>query len=502
MKKQRGNSSKVYSYFRTFMSSFLNSSKTIISGLGGVLIISSCNMAPMDYRPMVEIPHEYRLELKNADDSTTCANLRWWQEFNDVVLDQLIVDALANNNDLKIAIARVQEFFGLLGIVSSELFPQIDGTLDKTRQQLSLGAVTPLSPIYRRFNTYVAQFNAFYALDIWGKIKNSSDAAFNDYLAQVEVRRTVVLTLVTAVANSYIDLRKLDKQIEISINTLKTRIEAERIAKARFDGGLTSELEYKQAQSETESAIIAIKGFEILIPQQENLISVLIGKIPGPIPRGQTLNTMTMPPVIPVGIPSELLGRRPDILKAENDLIATNFRIGVARAAFFPDIVLTGYYGNQSIQLQDLLTSKFVSWAHSINLFQPIFTGGRLISQLEVAKAINNQAAYNYRQIILNAFREVNDALIAHKKNLELVVEQTKQVEIFQRYRYLAELQYNNGQSDYLNVLDAERRLFEAELLLADTEGDSYTSLINLYRALGGGWVIDADNLQMGLSNE
>jgi multidrug efflux system outer membrane protein len=480
----------------------LISARTLFACASFLLCFSSCNMAPMNHRPIVEIPNDYRLHLENSDESSTSANIKWWEQFDDVVLDRLIIEALANNNDLKIAIARVQEYFGLLGIVSSDLFPQIDGTVDKTRQQLSLETVPPLSPVYRRFNTYVAEINAFYELDIWGKIKNSSDAAYNDYLAQVEVRRTVVLTLVSSVANSYIQLRKLDKQIEISNNTLKTRIEAERIAKARFEGGLTSELEYKQAQSETESAIIAIKRLEILIPQQENLISVLIGSIPGPIPRGHTLDTMKMPPSIPVGIPSELLRQRPDILRAEDDVIASNFRIGVARAAFFPDIALTGYYGNRSADLHDLMTSKAVEWGTSINLFQPIFTGGRLISQLEVAKAINNEACYNYRQTILNALREVNDALIAHKKNLELVVEQKKQVEIFQRYRYLAELQYNNGHSDYLNVLDAERRLFEAQLLLADTEGDSFISLINLYKALGGGWVIDADNLNLGLSNE
>jgi len=472
---------------------------SVTLGVTIILSLTSCNMAPKFHRPKVEIPNHYRVELKSNPDTDhkSFANIRWWEQFHDPVLNDLILNALSNNNDLKIAVARVQEYNGILGVISSELFPQIGANLNKTRQQLSLETIQTIPSSFRRFNTYAATLNAAYELDIWGRIRSSSDAAYNDYLAQIEVRRTVVLMLVTRVASSYIELRKLDNQLEISVSTLTSRIEAERIAKARFDEGLTSELEYKQAQSETESAIIAIKLYEILIPQQENLISVLVGSPPGLIERGLTLETLGMPPNIPVGIPSELLYQRPDIHQAEDELVAANFRIGVARAAFFPDISLTGYYGNQSAELHNLLTSKALAFGTAANLFQPLFTGGRLISQLEIAKAIKSEACYRYRQTILNALQEVNDDLIAHKINLELVVEQKKQVEIFRRYRYLAELQYNNGQSDYLNVLDAERRLFEAQLLLADTEANSFTSLINLYKALGGGWIIEADNFSM-----
>lgn len=468
-----------------------------------LLLLTSCNLAPKYCPPRIDIPDNYRVELKNAtgpDFFYETANLKWWEQFQDEVLDDLIITALGNNNDLKIAVARVSEYRAILGIVSSELFPQVGGELNKTREQLSLATLPPLLPKYRRFDIYSGSVSAAYELDIWGKIKNRSDAAYNDYLAQIEVKRTVILTLVSAVADSYINLRKLDKQLEISKNTLKTRIESERIARLRFESGFTSELEYKQAQSETESAIIAIKRLEISIPVQENLISVLVGMAPTSIPRGKILDALVMAPTIPVGLPSDLLWQRPDIQRAEDDIIAANFRIGAARAEFFPDISLTGMYGNQSSQLHNLLTGNAVTWATSANLFQPIFAGGRLLSQLALAKSVRSETVYIYCQTILNALKEVNDALISHKMNLELVVEQTKQVKIFERYRYLAELQYNNGQSDYLNVLDAERRLFESQILLADTEANSFSSLINLYKALGGGWVIEAEHINEMLS--
>ena len=466
--------------------------------IGFVFFLTSCNLAPKYCPPRIDIPDSYRLELQNATPPEfVCktANIKWWEQFHDKVLDDLIITALGNNYDIKIAIARVDQYRAILGIVSSNLFPQVGGELNKTRQQLSLETFPPLSPQYRRFNVYSATISAAYELDIWGKIKNRSDAAYYDYLAQIEVKRTVILTLVSAVADSYVNLRKLDKQLEISKNTLKTRIESERIARLRFESGFTSELEYKQAQSETETAIIAIKRLEITIPVQENLISVLVGMAPTSITRGKILDALVMPPNIPVGLPSDLLWQRPDIQRAEDAIIASNYKIGEARAEFFPDITLTGMYGNQSSQLHNLFTGNAVTWATSANLFQPIFTGGRLLSQLELAKSVKSETVYIYCQTILNALKEVNDALISHKMNLELVIEQTKQVKIFERYRYLAELQYNNGQSDYLNVLDAERRLFESQLLLADTEANSFSSLINLYKALGGGWVIEAEHI-------
>lgn len=483
--------------------------KTSLTLVYMLILLQSCTLTPKYNRPNMDIPDDYRLHLNsekeeeesNYELNCKAANVRFWEQFGDPVLDQLIINALANNNDLKIAVARVDEFYGIVGIVSSALYPQLGGNVSKNRQQYSLRTEPPLSPIYRRVNTYSTLLNASYEIDIWGKIQSQSDSAYMDYLRQIEVRRTVVLTLVSQVANSYIQLIKFDKQLKISINTLNTRIEAERIARVRFEQGLTSELPLKQAQSETEAAVIAIKILEISIPQQENLISVLIGKPPESIERGKPLDMLIMPETVPVGLPSQLLSQRPDILEAEDLLIATNFDIGTAKAEFFPDFSLSAYFGNQSAKLKHLMDGKAVTFGVLIDMFQPIFTGGRLLAQLEVAKSRNNQALYNYLNIVLNALREVNDALIAHKKNLELVVEQANQVQIFKEYRYLAELQYNNGESDYLNVLDAERKLFEAELLLADREANGFISLINLYKALGGGWVIDADNFNRMVDN-
>lgn len=455
------------------------------------------------------MPKNYRVELEENQDDDICpdyslkeANIKWWEDLEDPVLNHLITQSLTNNYDLKIAVARVYEYFGMYGVVASRMYPQVNGDVYKSRQQYSLTTIPAPSPLFRRFNTFSALLEASFEFDIWGKLKCESASAFMNYLNQIEVRRTVVLTLVSQVAASYIELRKLDKQLEISVNTLKTRIEAEKIARARFREGLTSELPLKQAESETGSAIIAIDRLEIAIPQQENLISVLLGVPPGEIPRGKTIDDIVMPSNIPVGLPEQILNQRPDIIGAEERLIATNYDIGSARAAFLPDFSITAFYGNQSGQAHHLMEGKSLTWGTLGNVFQPLFTGGRLISELQIAKATNKEALYDYYNIVLNALKEVNDALIAHKKNLELVVEQQKQVKIFQKYRKLAELQYNNGESDYLNLLDAERRLFESELLLADTQGNSFTSLISLYKALGGGWVIDADNFNNMVSHE
>ncbi len=456
-----------------------------------LLGLSSCVFRKTYHRPPVCIPETWRIE---ANEASTLTNLNWWEQFGDPVLNQLIFLALKNNNDLKVAIARVDEYYGRLGVVSSELYPQITADGFKQRTQLPLDTVPPTPSEFRRFNTYQALLFASFEVDIWGRLHSASDAALAELLAQVETRRTVVLTLVTSVASSYVHLLQFDKQRKISIATAKTRQESERIAKVRYDEGLTSELEYKQAQSETLSAIIAIKQLEILIAEEENLISLLIGQAPDNIPRGVALDGLRRPPCIPTGLPGDLLNRRPDILEAEEILSATFSRIGEAKAAFFPDLTLTGFYGNQSSKLHNLFTSKALTWQYQFDLFQQVFSGFRLESQLYIAYAQNREALFTYFQTILFALKEVNDALISHKVEVELIEIQSQQVSVLEDYRRLANLQYDNGQIDYLTYLDSERRLFEAQLNFARVQSESFLSIIELYKALGGGWVIDADN--------
>ena len=440
--------------------------------------------------PKIDSPQSWRLP---ADESSTIANVDWWAQFNDPVLDDLIKIALENNYDLGVAVGRVYEFVARLGIARSYQFPEIDGTGSATRQESSLNIIAPPPLPLRTSNLFTVLLNLTFYLDIWGKIQNEVDASLADLLAQVDARRSVVLTVVSEVAASYVLLRQYDKQLEIAVETYNSRDYSYRLFKLRYEGGLISEMEVKQAEAEALNALVEVKQLQILIPQTENQLSILLGLNPGPIPRGLLLENMQLPPKIPAGLPSDLLEQRPDILQAEEQLIATNSRVAEAKTNFFPQISLTGTYGNQSVPLHRLFTGNSRTWQYGADVFQQIFNAGRISYEVEVEEGLRMQAIYNYYLVIQQAFREVDDALIAHKISLELKDILEKQVEVLKVYLHLANLQYENGQTDYLNVLDAERRLFAAQLQLVQFQADTFNSLIALYAALGGGWVVDAD---------
>jgi outer membrane protein, multidrug efflux system len=462
----------------------------IISCILAILLFVGCTIPSGSPPPDVEIPESWRF-LTN--EGCTCVNINWWMQFQDPVLDNLIVEALDNNKDLMVAIARVYEFAGLLGIENARLFPEIDGEATALRQEIS-AAVTPVPPGKSRTSNFFSIFlSAFYEVDLWGKIRSANRAAWQDLLASVENRRVVVLTLVTSVAGSYVTLRQYDKQLEISKATLHARQEATNYAQVRYDQGETSEMEVKQALFEQENALVRIKQLEILIAQQEDLISVLLGRSPGDIVRGSTLESFVLPPCVPAGLPSELLNQRPDILQAQHFVEAADARVSVAKTLYFPDITLTGNYGNESLHLRDLLTGRALTWQYAANVFEPIFTAGRIASQIEVAKAIELEALHTYEQTVLTAFQEVDDALIAHQVTLELLQIQFRRVEVLQDYLSLAKMRYSEGENDYLTVLDAERNLFAAQLDLAQTQSNTIVTLINIYKALGGGWIVAAD---------
>lgn len=460
------------------MSKFLISFLLLVS-------LSSCLLRPKYTPPYVDVPSEWRTE---SDPESVTANLWWWKQFQDPVLNELIVIAIANNYDLKVAVARVDEYYGRLGVVSSQLYPQINLTGLGIRQEVTLRTSPPTPPQFRYFNTFSTVLNTTYELDIWGRVHSATDAALAELLAQVEAQRTVVLTLVSATAGSYVRLRQFDKQLVIARQTYESREKSFRLAVIRHEGGLTSEMEVKQAESEMQTALLRIKDFELAIAVEENQLSVLLGWNPTSIMRGNTLDELTLPPCVPAGLPSDLLHQRPDILQAEDILMATGSRIGEAKAAFFPQISLTAAFGYQSTELGNLFTSQAELWQYGLSLIQPIFTGGRLTAQLEIARAQNREALFTYFNTIINAFKEVDDALIAHQKSLELVAIQQKQVGVLKDYLQLANKQYNAGQIEYLNVLDAERKLFESQLSLVQLQGDSFLTLIDLYKALGGGW--------------
>lgn len=451
---------------------------------------SACVMHKPYSRPCLDVPPAWRLSL---DERDATLNIKWWEQFQDPVLSDLIEEALQDNLDLKIAIARVQEFFAQYKIVRSQLFPQISGSASEFRQEQSL-ALSPVPPGGSRiFNTYNLGLNLNFEIDLWGRLLSQTETAWAIYCEKIEARRTVVLTLITSVAGTYITLCQYDKQLEIATKTLMSRVESYDLANERYLGGLTSELEVKQAESLVDSAKADVNRFEVLQQKTENLLCILLGRNPGPVERGATLTQLTMPFDVPTGLPSDVLENRPDILQAEELLIAANANIGQAFAQAFPSLSLTGVYGNASLELHDLLTGFSRTWQIGTSLFQSIYSGGRITAQIKEADAQFMEALYLYEQTVLQAFGEVNDALIAHQKALEISHILKHQIDVLDRYLLLARLQYDNGQTDYLNVLDAERSLFTAELTYAESVSNSFLSLVALYKALGGGWVVSAD---------
>jgi multidrug efflux system outer membrane protein len=333
-----------------------------------------------------------------------------------------------------------------------------------------------------------------FELDLWGKLRNATEAARAQLLATEENRRTVILTLVSQLANSYVQLLDLDQQLAVTRATLQTRSESVRINGLRFRAGLTSELDYQQAVAEYQNAAVQVPLLERQIGQQENAISLLLGRNPGTISRGVSLDRLAMPQV-PGGLPSELLERRPDIRGAEQQLIAANALIGVAKAAFFPSISLTGLFGVASTDLSDLFKGPSKTWQFAGALAQPIFTGGALTGQLQIAEAVQKQALLNYQQTIQTAFAEVDDSLIAVSKLRQQLKDEEAQVKALQRNLDLATLRYQNGYSDYLTVVDADRNLYSAQLQYVQSQGDLFSAMVSLYKAMGGGWIDEAERM-------
>ncbi len=461
----------------------------ISAALLAALTLAGCAVGPTYQRPEVPIPAQWQVDIQTAND---LANTTWWDQFRDPVLNNLIQTALQENKDVQIAAARVEEFMGRYGVIRSEQFPQVGANADAARTRTSESGSLPsgTNPI----NTFQVDLGVSFELDLWGKLRSATEAARAQLLATEEAKRTVILTLVSQLASSYVQLLDLDQQLAVTQATLKIRSESVRINDLRFKAGLISELDYQQAVAEYQNAAVQVPRLERFIGQQENAISLLLGRNPGKISRGVTLDQLALPQV-PGGLPSELLARRPDIQQAEQQLIAANALIGVAKAAFFPSISLTGLFGVASTDLSDLFKGPSKTWQFAGQLAQPIFTGGRLEGQLQAAEAVQQQALLNYQRVIQNAFAEVDDSLIAVSKLREQLKDQVAQVNALQRNVDLATLRYKNGYSDYLTVVDAERNLFTAQLQYVQDQGLLFVTLVNLYKALGGGWVNEAGKL-------
>jgi multidrug efflux system outer membrane protein len=445
-------------------------------------------MVGPDYvRPAVTLPDKWR-ELDGAQGESL-ANVPWWELFQDPVLHELIRTALAQNKDLLIATERIEEARALYGFTRADLWPKVDLYGAAGRQRIS-NEGTPALPSGADVedNLFAAGATATWELDLFGRIRRASEAQLALLYAAEQTRRAVVLALVGDVARAYVELRDFDRRLAISVSTLQSRRDYVELVRIRFEGGLTSELDFRQAEAELHRTASIVHEFERLVAQKENELSLLLGRNPGAIPRGREVTDLTLPPQVPAGLPSDLLERRPDLRTAEETLVASNARIGEAKALLYPSISLTGFFGYQSTELDDLLSAPARTWSFSANLLQPIFNAGQNQRRVEVAESQQRQTLFAYEQAILRALREVEDSLVGYRKAGERRVEETGRVTAERQVLALAELRYRGGVSNYLDVLDAQRSLFQAELSEIESIRDQFVALIQLYKALGGGW--------------
>jgi multidrug efflux system outer membrane protein len=453
------------------------------AGLCCLTLAGGCVQGPDYVKPTVEVPALYRF----GDPSVvgTAQQPEWWNAYRDQHVDALVHEALENNRDLRIAAARVDEFAAILAGTRSQGRPQIGYGLSANRsrasEQMIPDIVDPLS------TTFSSLLSASWEIDLWGRIRRETEAARANLLATEEAKQGVTLTLIASVIASYVTLLDLDEQQRVTEATIAGRKQSLEIFETRLEGGWVSEFEVSQVRGEYEAATAQLPLVRQAISLQENALSVLVGRNPGAIARVSDQDALGSP-AVPAGLPSELLIRRPDIRQAEQQLIASNALIGAARALFFPRISLTGLLGLASPSLGNLFTGSARTWSFTGDVTGPIYTGGGLQSAVDQAEARRDQSFANYELVIQNAFRDVEDSLAALRDTADVVATVQRRVATLQRSVELASARYENGYADYLDVLDAERSLFNAQLQLASARGDHERALIDLYRALGGDW--------------
>ena len=448
-----------------------------------VLLGPGCAVGPDYKRPTVPAPPSYRGGAEGGD-AASLADKDWAQVFPDPALGELIRTALTQNQDVLIAAVRIEQAEAQLGITRADQLPAVNLGLAAGRERVQLTSRTPA------FTTSLFQGNvsASWQLDFWGKFRRATEAARADLLAADWNDRAVITSLIASVAGSYYQLLELDLELEISKRTLTSRKESLELVEVQERQGVVSLLDVRQAEQLVYNAAQTIIDIERRTEQQENFVSLLLARNPGPIPRGRKLTEQPHDPVVPAGLPSSLLQRRPDIQLQEARLIAANARIGVARAAFFPSISLTGGGGLQSTALTDLFEGPSGVWNFFGSLTQPIFAGGRLSSGVKLVEAQEKEALIVYQQTIQQAFREVSDALVAYRKDREFREQQELLANSTRDAQALAEQRYRGGTASYLEVLDSNTRTFAAELGLAQSQLHELLALVQLYNALGGGW--------------
>ena len=456
-------------------------------------LLTGCTVGPNYKRPSVAIPKTFRApEPLPAAQAASLADLKWFEIFKDDQLQELVRTALVQNYDLRDAVARVEAAHANLGITRSQQFPNFEAGGSVEINRISRDGATPLPAAFlptqnRNFGSATLGLLSF-EIDLWGRLRRATEAARANLLSAEENRKAVITTLVSDVATAYLTMRELDYELEISQNTLQTREESLDLTKSRQRGGVSTLLDLRQAEQLVYTAAETIPVIEQQIEQTENQIRLLLGENPGEVKRGRILTAQDLPPEVPPGLPSELLERRPDIRATEQDLIAANAQIGVARAAYFPQLSLSGVLGGQSTQLTSLFSGPHSTWSLVPQLTQPIFTAGRLKSNVRLAEAERERALVLYQRTIQTAFTEVSNSLIAHQRVRESRQKQEELVVALRDRLRLAYIRYRGGVDTQLNALDADRDLFQAELNLSQIRLNELLTVVQLYKALGGGW--------------
>ena len=451
------------------------------------VLAASCTFGPNYKRPVVETPAAHRGAAATPE---SLADVKWFELFRDETLTKLVSAALERNFELRIAAERVLQARAALGISRADQFPAVDASGGFTAsRQSQRGAFRGVPGGASTDVTYTeAGFSLGWELDVWGRLRRLTEAARAEYLATEEARRGVITTLVADVSETYLELRALDLELQIAARTRDAATESLRLTEARRASGAASGIDIRQAEQLLFTATGQIASIERDIAQTENALSLLLGRSPGDVPRGQPLEAFQAPPAVPAGLPSALLERRPDIRQAEPALVAANARIGAALADRLPRISLTGFLGAQSRALTDLLSSPARLATATAGATVPVFNAGRTRGNIELAKAVQREAAVNYERAIYTAFRDVADSLAAYGKTTEQRGQQERLVETLRESTRLSAQRYQGGIDSYLPVLDAQRNLFQGELELARLRQRELASIVQLYRALGGGW--------------
>jgi multidrug efflux system outer membrane protein len=461
--------------------------------LVAIFSLTGCMVGPDYQKPVIDTPDRFRFSDAEAE---AVVNLKWWELFNDPVLDSLVEIAMKDNKDVRIAASRIDEARASLGFTRADLYPAFDIEAGAVRGNFAGGRLSEFTD-----NNFFISPVMNWEIDFWGKLRRATESARADLMATQYSMRTIQISLISEVVSTYFMLLDFHQRLEISRQTLESRLESLDIIEKRFSHGIIPEIDVNQSQIQKEEAAAAIPVFERLIAKAENALSILLGKFPGEIKKGVDLYHQTIPPDIPVGLPSTLLERRPDIIRAEYDLRAQTEQIGVAEALRLPAISLTGSAGYASTELASVTTDGF-GWSIGANVFGPIYHFNKNKLRVEIQEERTKQAMYQYENTILFAFRDVSDSLTdiqTYKKQISSV---EKKLAAAKNADRLAKLRYDKGVSSYLEVLETERSLFSVGLELSDLTQQYYNSYVRLYKSLGGGWLSEEEMEQAKVEDE